>query len=163
MGRLALTLVLFAGACGGNTPADVAGTYSLSLTVRQNQCGILANSTGQSSSGVQVVVTQTGSQVSAQVQGVAGIALALAMGKDTFAGTVSDTRLDLAIAGTMPGSNGTCAYTRNARLLATVSGDVMVGTVTYTYATNKTADCGTRDTCQDIQDFNGTRPPTVGP
>jgi len=38
---------------------------------------------------------------------------------------------------------------------------VLTGSVTYTYATNKTADCGTRDSCQDIQVFNGTRPPTV--
>ena len=37
------------------------------------------------------------------------------------------------------------------------------GTVTYTFATNRTADCGPRDTCQDIQRFNGTHPPRVSP
>jgi hypothetical protein len=161
MARLALTLVLCTCACSSETPADVAGTYTLSLTVQQNQCGILANATGDSSSGVQLVVTQTGSQVSAQVQGVAGIALALVMGSDTFQGTVSGNTLDLTISGTLAGSNGTCAYTRNARLVADVSGDVITGSVTYSFATNKTADCGIRDTCQDIQKFNGTRPPKV--
>jgi len=40
-------------------------------------------------------------------------------------------------------------------LVGTVAGDVLTGTVTYTFATNKT-DCGTRDTCQDTQVFNGT-------
>jgi hypothetical protein len=35
--------------------------------------------------------------------------------------------------------------------------------VTYRFVTNKTADCGTRDTCQDVQIFNGTRPPKVSP
>jgi hypothetical protein len=38
---------------------------------------------------------------------------------------------------------------------------VLVGTVTYTYATNKTADCGAMDTCKDVQAMNGTRPPSV--
>jgi hypothetical protein len=35
--------------------------------------------------------------------------------------------------------------------------------VTYTFATNRNPDCGTRDTCQDVQVLNGTRPPTVSP
>jgi len=163
MGRLARTLVLFVCACGSDTPADVAGTYTLSLTVQENECGILGNAVGESSSGVGLVAAQNGSQVDAQVQGVAGLALALVMGSDTFKGTVAGNALDLSISGTMPGSNGTCAYTRDARLAATVSGDVIQGSVTYRYVTNKTADCGTRDTCQDVQIFNGTRPPKVSP
>lgn len=163
MRRLPLLVVLVACACGSDTPADVAGTYTMSLTVQQNDCGILGNSVGESSTGVTVVVTATGSQVEAQVQGVAGLALALEMGSSTFTGNVSGNALDLSISGTMAGSNGTCAYTRKAHLVGTVSGDVITGSVSYGFATNKTADCGTRDTCQDVQIFNGTRPPKVGP
>ena len=113
--------------------------------------------------GVGMVLTQTGSQVDAQVQGVAGLALGLVVGSDTFKGNVSGNALDLSISGTMPGSNGTCAYTREARLLGKVASDVITGSVTYRFVTNMTADCGTRNTCQDVQIFNGTRPPKVGP
>jgi hypothetical protein len=163
MRRLPLFVVLVACACGSDTPADVAGTYTVSLTVQKNECGILGNSVGESSTGVTVVVTTTGSQVQAQVQGVAGLALGLEMGGSTFQGNVSGNALDLSISGTMPGSNGTCAYTRKAHLVGNVTGDLITGSVTYSYVTNKTADCGTRDTCQDVQIFNGTRPPKVGP
>ena len=87
----------------------------------------------------------------------------LATGSDTFTGKLSGNTLDLSISGTVSGSSSTCAFTRDAYLVATISGDVLTGSVTYTYATNKTPDCGTRDTCQDVQLLNGTRPPTVNP
>jgi hypothetical protein len=156
-------LLLVAVACGSDKPTNVAGTYSVNTTVQKNDCGILGKDPGSSSTGVTVAITQDGSQVSAQVQGVAGIALQLGMGSDTFTGHVSGSSLDLAISGTMAGSQGTCAYTRNARLEAKLVGDALSGTLTYTYATNKAADCGTLSTCQDVQLMNGTRPPTVSP
>lgn len=158
--RKALLVVLLACACS-ESPADVAGTYTLSLTAQQTGCGILGSSVGDSSTGVEVVVTQTSSDANAQVKGIAGLALALAMGSDTFTGKVSGSDLDLSIAGTMPGSTGTCAYTRNAHFEAKLTGDVLQGTVTYTYATNRTADCGSLSTCQDVQLLNGVRPPRV--
>ena len=161
MRRTAFILALLAGTCGGGTPTNVAGTYTLALTIQQNQCGILANDVGTSSTGVTVVVTQDGSNVTAKVQGVAGLALALATGSDTFAGKVSGDSLDLSIDGSVAGSSDTCAFTRNAHLVGTVAGDLLTGSVTYTYATNKTPDCGTRDTCEDIQLLTGARPPTV--
>ena len=161
MRKTAFILALLAGACGSDTPANVAGTYTLALTVEQNQCGILNNDAGTSSTGVTVVVTQDGSNVTAKVQGAAGLGLSLATGSDTFTGKVSGHSLDLSISGTVPGSSGTCAFTRNAHLVGTIDGDLLSGSVTYTYATNKAADCGTLDTCQDIQQFNGARPPSV--
>jgi hypothetical protein len=163
MTRKASVFILLALGCSSDSPSDVAGTYTLALTVQQTECGILAGQVGDSSSGVGMVVTQSGSDVTGQVQGLAGLALGLAMGSDTFTGKVAGASLDLAIAGTMAGSSGTCAFTRNARMQATLSGDVLTGTVTYTFATNRTADCGTRDTCKDVQRFNGTRPPRVSP
>lgn len=163
MTRETLVAILLACACGSKSPADATGTYTLSLTVQQNACGILGGAEGDSSTGVEIVVTQTGSDANAQVKSIAGLALAVAMGSDTFTGKVAGNNLDLWIEGTMPGSTGTCAYTRNAHLEATLTGDVLQGTVTYSYATNRTADCGSLDTCQDIQLLNGVRPPQVGP
>jgi len=161
--RTTLIAVLLACACHeGESPVNVAGTYTISLAVQQNQCGILNGAVGDTSSGVQIVVTQSGSDVTAQVQNLAAaLGLGLATGTDTFTGKVTGNSLDLWIYGTTSGSSGTCAYTRNVHLQAKLSGDELVGTVTYTFATNQTADCGTKDTCQDIQAFNGTRPPSV--
>ncbi len=161
MNKLMLAALVCVCGCDSGSPAYVAGTYTLALTMQQNDCGILGNSVGESSTGVSLVVTQSGADVRATVQGVAGLALGLSMGSDTFTGTVSGDALDLWIAGTMSGSSGTCAYTRNAHLVAKLSGDVLTGTVTYTFASNKTADCGFRDTCQDMQLFTGARPPAV--
>jgi hypothetical protein len=162
MRRLASLAVLFALGCSSESPANVAGTYTLSLTVKQNDCGILNGAVGDQASGVQIVMTQSGSDVTAQVQNLAAaLGLGLATGTDTFTGKVAGDALDLWIYGTAAGASGTCAFTRNVHLKAKLSGDVLVGTVTYTFATNQTPDCGTRDTCQDVQDFNGTRPPSV--
>jgi hypothetical protein len=163
MPRKALLAVLLALGCGSESPANVAGTYTLALTVQQTDCGILNGAVGDTSSGTQVVITQTGADVTCQLQGAAGILFAVAFGTDTFTGKVAGNSLDMSIAGTMPGSSGTCAFTRNAHLQAKLSGDTLTGSVTYTFATNKTADCGTQDTCKDIQAFNGTRPPSVSP
>jgi hypothetical protein len=157
----ALLLVLLACACSSETPVDVAGTYTLSLTVKQVDCQILGGAVGDSSTGVQIVVTQSGSDATAQVQGAAGILVGLAMGSAAFTGKVAGNDIDLTINGTTPGSEGTCAFTRNARMQASLASDVLTGTLTYTFATNKTADCGTRDTCKDVQIFNGTRPPKL--
>ena len=163
MTRNVVVLLVLALGCGSDSPVNVAGTYTLSLTVQKNECGILGNSVGESASGVPMVVTQSGTDVQGQIQGLGGLALGIAMGTDTFTGKVSGDSLDLSIDGTMAGSAGTCAFTRNARMRAELAGDVLTGTVTYTFATNCTADCGIRDTCQDVQVFNGTRPPSVGP
>ena len=159
--RRTLLTALLALGCGGESPANVAGTYTLALTVEQTGCGIVGGAVGDTSSGVQVIITQSGGDVTCQVQGVAGLALALAMGSDTFAGKMAGNSLDASIAGTTPGSSGTCAYTRNARLQAKLSGDTLTGSVTYTYATNQTADCDGKNSCKDVQAFNGTRPPKV--
>ncbi len=50
MSKMALAFVLLACACGNDTPADIAGTYTLSLTVQKNDCGILGNGVGESPS-----------------------------------------------------------------------------------------------------------------
>jgi hypothetical protein len=160
--RKTLIAVLLACGCGSESPANVAGTYTLALTVRQTECEILGGSVGDTSSGVQIVVTQTGSDVNAQVQNVAAaLLLTIATGTATFTGKVAGNSLDLWIYGTTWGASGTCDYTRNVHLQAELSGDVLVGTLTYTFATDGAPDCGTKDTCQDIQAMNGTRPPSV--
>jgi hypothetical protein len=157
----ALVLALLAAACSSDSTANVAGTYTLALTVQKNDCGILANPVGTSSTGVTVVVTQDGSNATAKVQGAGALGLTLITGSDTFTGKVSGNSLDLSISGTLPGSSGSCAFTRNAHLVGTLAGDSLTGSVTYTFATNNDSECGIRNTCQDIQLIVGARPPAV--
>jgi hypothetical protein len=139
--------------------ADIAGTYTMSRSVQQNNCGIVAGAAGDSFEGVRVAITQSGGQATASILGAAGAATELLMGTSTFSGTVSGSSFDLALASTTAGSSGTCAYTINAHMIGSISGDAIQGKVVYTYVTNKTADCGARDTCQDIELFSGSRPP----
>jgi hypothetical protein len=107
--RKTLIAALLCCSCGSDSPANVAGTYTLSLAVKQVDCGILGGSVGDTSS-VQIVVTQAGSDVTAQVQDLgAALGLGLAMGSATFTGKVSGDSLDLWIHGTTSGSSGTCA------------------------------------------------------
>ena len=42
---------------------------------------------------------------------------------------------------------------------ATLTGDTLTGTIRYTQPTNDAPDCGGREECRSVQNFNGTRPP----
>ena len=47
-----------------------------------------------------------------------------------------------------------------ARAVATLDGDVLQGDIAYTPNTNDSPDCGVKNDCQNLQAFNGTRPPS---
>jgi len=122
MRRAAFILAVLAGACSSDSAANVAGTYTIALTIQQNGAASWAMireplrlaSTGGGH--------PRGSKVTAQVQGAAALGLGLATGSATFTGTVLGNSLDLSISGTVSGSSGTCAFTRNAHLVGTVAG-----------------------------------------
>ena len=149
--------LLVLAACGGS--ADVAGNYTIALTNRDNGCNFQGWTVGQQTTGVGVQITQNGSSVTAAVQGAGTIGLDAALGSHTFTGSVSGDKLDLSITGTRALSMGNCAYTYNAAIAATSSGDALSGRITYTAATNGNSDCATLQGCMTFQDFNGTRPP----
>lgn len=165
-GAIATVVTFFAGivltgsATGcSSDPADVAGSFSISLTNRENGCALGNWMVGAQSTGVPVTITQSGATASADVGGLARVALDLALGNHVYQGDVDGNDIALKIIGSRAGQQGTCAYTLNSQIDATLAGDALAGTIKYTAATNGNADCGTLTGCVSTQDFNGTRPP----
>jgi len=154
-----LTLgVLAVAACGGGDPVDVEGTYSVGLTKRENGCDFQNWTVGEQTSGVTVVITQNDVNAIAEVQGGAGALLDFAFGSNTFSGDVDGDKLHLFLAGTRPQTSGNCTYTYDGRIRATLVGDALNGSLTYSSNGNDNTDCAAI-VCDSVQDFSGSRPP----
>jgi hypothetical protein len=158
MKRLLLVLPLVVAACGGDDPVDAEGTFSVGLTKRENGCNFQNWTVGDMTSGVTVVITQNGTSAIAEVQGFAGGYLDIAFGSSTFSGNVDGDSLDLFLAGTRPQTSGNCTYTYDGRIRATLTGDALNGSLTYSSNGNDNTDCAAI-VCDSVQDFSGSRPP----
>lgn len=149
--------------CGGDKfekPADVAGDYMMSLTNGENTCQLQNWTQGDTLTGVPVTITQEGSTISADVQGIPGGVLNIWFGnQDAFVGNISGSEMTLTRWGSIATTVGTCAITLKGTIQASISGDTVTGTVTYEPATTPSPDCAQFAGCHAIQDFNGTRPP----
>jgi hypothetical protein len=160
MTRWFVVLGLFlAGASGCGAPVNAAGSYSVSLTNKDNGCNIANWTVGQMATNIPITITQQDANVTAVVGGLAGAALTLGVGSATFTGTVSGPNLKLQLFGTRANTMNGCTYTLNASINATLGGDLLEGSIDYTPATNGSPNCGTLSMCTSTQDFNGTRPP----
>jgi hypothetical protein len=134
-------------------PADVAGTYTLSVTDGANGCTIPNFTTGATSTGVMVQITQSGSNVSATVMGYSGLVLAFATG-NTLSGTISGNQATLTATGNH--TQGNCAYTTTASSSMTFSGKQVQGSISYTDTGNGSTDCGALQQCTSTQTFTGS-------
>jgi len=150
--------VLVVAACGSGDPVDVEGTYSVGLTNRDNGCNFQNWTVGAMTSGVTVVITQNGANAIAEVQGLAGGYLSFAFGSSTFSGDVDGNHLDLFLSGTRPQTSGNCTYTYDGNIKATLVGDALNGSLTYSSNGNNNTDCAAI-VCDSVQDFAGSRPP----
>lgn len=161
MRRLGPIFVLCAAgaACGGDD-ADVEGEYTIALTNRDNGCQLENWQVGAMSSGIPVVITQEGSEVSASVEGGAGVVLDIALGSHIYSGSIDGDDLFLELFGTRAQAMNTCSYTFNSVIDARASGDALEGRIEYRAVTNGSPDCASLEGCVSFQEFNGTRPPT---
>jgi hypothetical protein len=161
MKQLALLgFVVIAGVGCSSDPAQVAGTYTVGVTNRDNGCNFGNWTVGAMSSGVTVAITQSGSTATANVTGAIGTYFDFAFGTSMFTGPVDDDQLDLKLMGTRAQTSGNCTFTYDGEITATANGDVLTGRIDYTPATNGHTDCAAVMGCVTYQDFNGTRPPT---
>ncbi len=142
------------------TPANVAGNWSVNLTNGANGCMVSSWTPGETASAIPLTITQSGSSITAVVGGTTAILTNAAFGTATFTGTVDGNRLDARLTG-RPAAMGSCAYTPVLDLSATLSGDTMNGTLVWSNDTNASADCGMLATCESEQAMNGSRPPTA--
>lgn len=141
-----------------SAPADVSGEWSTNLTNGANGCMLGNWTAGETTSGVPMTITQSGSTVTADIGGLAGAALVVALGTSRLTGVVSGNTVDLHADG-RPGSEGACAYTGALDIQLQVTGDTLTGTTHWSYDANSSPDCGYRATCDSTQSVNGARPP----
>lgn len=164
---LCVSVLVLAGGCGGDDPpADVSGTYALSITNGPNECMVANWTAGQNSVGqVNLVLVQQAdpTRVSGEVMGSSGfveLIFRLAYGSNNFSGTVNGSSLMMELVGGGPAEmTGACTHTRHARAVATLDKDTITGTLYHYFKTNGVPDCGYRTSCNNGQMFNGTRPP----
>lgn len=151
-----LAVLLAAVACSSSSgpPANVAGTWTLSVTDGDNGCGIPNFTTGATSTGVTVQITQNGSNVSASVQGYSGLVLAFATG-NTLSGTISGNQATLTATGNH--TQGNCAYTTSANASMTFDGNQVQGSISYSDHGNGSSDCGVAQQCTSSQTFTGSK------
>jgi hypothetical protein len=162
---LALLAVGPTGCGDGDDAADIAGTYNISLTNGPNGCGFPSWNENQTTQGVQLIVTQDPTdknKATASVEGLAGGFLELTFGSRRFEGSAKGSNLDLTSTG-RAGADGSCAFTQKARVTGKLEGDLLTGTISYSFTTTGEPACGVRNTCATTQSFNGTRPPKAMP
>ncbi len=157
LGLASLALLSLTSACN-SAPADVSGAWSVNLTNGANGCMLSNWTPGETTSGVPMTITQSGSTVTAEIGGTAGIALNLVFGTNRLTGMVSGSTVDLHADG-RPASEGSCAYTAELDIQLQVNGDTLSGTTHWNYDANSSPDCGFRATCDSTQSVSGARPP----
>lgn len=157
---LPLLSIMTVAACS-STPANVAGSYTVAVTDRDNGCNLMNWTPGNMNQGIGVTITQNGTTVVATVNGLTATYLDAVLGAHAFQGSVDGDHLSLTLFGTRTSNSGNCTWTYNADLEADLTGDILQGTIDYKPKTNGNPDCTTTlMTCASRQDFNGTRPPT---
>jgi hypothetical protein len=159
--KLVFALALALAACSSDDddePANAAGNYTLALTYGQNGCAFDNWEQGNTLQDVPLVIEQDGESITGRIEGVAGIALGLRHGSNEYVGSIDGDRIVMRIEGTIPQVVGTCTYTWNNDVTATIDGDFLTGRAVYSPATNGNSDCSAVE-CTSEMSFNGTRPP----
>jgi len=124
-----------------------AFSYTMTTTENANTCN-LPNWTQGSTLTFNAKFTQDGTNAQIQIEGALGSLLALGVGTDTFQGTVSGNTFSAEYIGNKPQSEGTCSYTENIGISATLdSNSVISGTITITPVTNNDPSCGAKNGC----------------
>ncbi len=149
----------FALACGGSTPVDFAGMYTVTVVNgATNPCNLANWTAGSSNGNIPVTVTQDNTTAQFAVGGVAGLYLDLVIQTSSFSGTVMSDTFTATYLGTKPLTQQTCTYMIDLALSATLTSDTNLGgTLTYTATTNGDPTCGALNTCSQVQTLVGVR------
>lgn len=150
-----MSLWLCIAACSSDD-VNAAGDYTVTITNGNNGCKLPSWTTGDIGTAT-VTLTQSQSNVTAVVGGVARFALDLGLGGHSFTGKITGSDLDLHLFGTRSNTEGNCTYTLNAEIRAVVNGNTLTGQIDYTSATNSNPDCSTIQSCDSFQDLSGSR------
>lgn len=159
--RLPTLLVIVASslACGGGTPSNFAGTYSVTVVDGANNCNMNNWTQGNSTANIPVQITQDNTLAQVTIQGLVGGLLSLLIGTNVFSGSVSgNTFTATPHLGTNKQTQQSCVYTYNTTLSSTIdANNNLSGTISYTPQTNNDPTCGALQTCVNQQTFTGAR------
>src|SRR5262245_1993754 len=81
-------------------PANVAGAYHVTVTNRQNGCGIMNWMEGGVAQDIPLDITQDGADITGTVGGVIGSLAELWLGSRVFEGKVTGNDIDMTLHGT---------------------------------------------------------------
>jgi hypothetical protein len=146
---------------GDGPAASVSGAYTGNITNGQSSCP--GNWQAGQVAQVTMNAVQSGSDVSLDVTGGAGLYVQVALGASTFNGNVTGDDVNATLHGTTSETDGNCTYTWSATFAGGLSGDTLSGNVTYVPVTNGGSDCTAHqiEGCSETQSFDGVRPATA--
>ncbi len=154
----AMALLLLCGGCN-NEPMDLQGVYTIALTNRENGCNFNDWQVNDTTTGVQLTVSQSGESASGFVGGTAGAWLTIVLGSQEFSGAVDGSDVRMTLHGSIPTTVAGCTWTIDAILTGTLTGDTLAGDIQYTPSTNNHDNCAAIEGCVSRQQFNGVRAP----
>ena len=152
------------GGTSGGEPADVSGTYTVAITNASvdssfESCPLSGVMVGTTSTGVMVTINQSGSTVMAALDWVTSLGVSELLGSNVnFAGSVTGNDVEMVAFGTKVYTEGTCTYTMNSVMNATLQGNALEGTTSYEMIPGADGSCASL-VCEGVQEFSGSRPP----
>ncbi len=147
---------------GGDVPpADVQGNYTVTLTNVSNSCSTVMGWIDDAvTTGIGYDIRQSGSDITAEAQGNAGVYFVVLTGSDEFSGSVRGNSFELVDVGPNVATAGSCSYTVNAVVSGSIDGDTISGKVIYKPVLSADPACNpdcAPYACEAEQDYAGTR------
>jgi hypothetical protein len=143
---------------GDGFTTSVAGSYTVAITNGPNGCNFQNWDEDKETTGIELTITQSDSDIHGALGGVIGAFFTLAFGSAEFDGSIHGSSFQLDNYGSRSMTAGNCVYTYNSTVKGTQNGDSISGTITYSSKTNGNPDCDAVE-CSASQRFSGSRPP----
>jgi hypothetical protein len=155
--RKLFVLCLGAVACGNGVPTNFAGTYAFTASENADVCALGASWSPGSSNTFTGTFTQDGTAAQITITGATALFLNLAVGTATFQGSVSGNTFTSELIGTKSVTDGACTYTSNIAVSASLTNNVISGTISLTPVTNNDPSCGAKNSCTNTETLSGNR------
>ena len=141
-------------------PTDVAGLYELTLHNGANGCGLEDWVEGNTTTNVGLRIEQQGTDLIGRLEGPVGGIVAVLLGTAELSGSQSRGDVTLQAFSPYVRQQGTCTYNLLVTLQGTLDGNLMSGTIDYTWATNGAPECSDLEGCVTEQTFDAVRTST---
>jgi hypothetical protein len=128
--RGAAAAIALAAACS-SAPANVAGTYSASITQGSDGCQVATVMEGTVTPGTIMTITQSGGDLQLAATGALQGTLDQIVGTYVFSGSIDGNSLQLAINGAHTRSVDGCVFDLDAVITASAGGNQLSGALAY--------------------------------